>query len=483
MTAIADRATAAPALSPRRARQAVALVLSASFVVLADVTIVNLATPVIERDLHATVSDVELAVSGYQIAYGMLLVSGGRLGDIFGRRALFIVGFAGFVLASLACGLSTSVGQLIAFRFLQGAAAGLLSPQVLATIQIVLPPSRRANAFAALGAVLSAATLLGPLISALVISGNLGGESWRPIFWINVPIGVVALILARWLVPAVRGERRRRIDAVGTVLLTATWGALLVPLTTGRQAGWPAWAWLCLAAAPLLAAAFVLSQRSAARRGLDPLVPPALWRDRAFPPGVALCMLLFSGIVGFFLYLSIVLQSGYQLSILLTGIATIPSAVGTLASSAIGARQVRRWGAGRTVTIGSLICAAGFASMAIPLALVHDASLAAWIAPSQFVTGAGFGMVIVALLDLVLAGIRGEDAGTASGLLTSAQVIGGGLGVVAMGLLFSTAVTGDVARAAPAALNSGLARGVGLEAVVFVASAWLVRRLPARERP
>ncbi len=484
MTAVVTADAYGAGYSQRRARWAIGLVLCASFVVLADISIVNLAAPVIQKNLGASVADLELTVSGYQVAYGAMLVTGGRLGDIFGRRALFCVGFAGFIAASAACGLAESPTQLVAFRVVQGATAGLLSPQVLATIQVMLPPSRRAAAFGALGAVLAAATILGPLISGLIILADFFGASWRPIFLINIPIGVIAIVLAQWLLPGGRDAGAKRVDITGTVLLVALWSALMVPLTIGAHYHWPAWAWVLLAAIPGLAAAFLAGQRRLAGRGGDPIVPPALWRDRAFRTGLVLYLVLFSGIVCFFLYYSIVLETGYGLAALATGISTIASALGTLVLSVLSPKLVRRWGGRRVVTAGALICATGFLTMLVPLLTVTDASLAAWTVPSQLVAGAGFGMVVAPLLSLVLSGIRSSDAGAASGLLTTAQVIGGGLGVVVMGLIFQTQVRGPLTAATPQQLTSGLARGVLFDAAVFLLSALLIQALPApRQAP
>lgn len=484
MTAvITGGATTGNAYSQRRARWTVGLVLCASFVVLADISIVNLAAPVIQKSLGASISDIELTVSGYQLAYGAMLVTGGRLGDIFGRRALFTLGFAGFIAASAACGLAVSPAELIVFRVLQGATAGLLSPQVLATIQVVLPPSRRAAAFGALGAVLSAATILGPVISGLIIMGNFFDASWRPIFLINVPIGVVAIVAARWLLPADRDGGARRVDVTGTVLLVALWTSLMAPLTVGRSTGWPTWAWILLAAVPVLAAAFLTGQRLLATRGRDPILPPELWRDRAFRVGLALYLVLFSGIVCFFLYYSIMLQTGYRLSTLVTGLSTMPSALGTLVTSVLSAKLARRWGGLRVTTIGALTCAAGFLTMLAPLLTVHSASLAAWMAPCQLIAGSGFGLVIAPLLALVLGGIRSSEAGAAAGLLTTSQVIGGGLGVVIMGLIFQSQVPGRLGSATAAQLTSGLSFGVLFDAGAFAVAALLLRALPAPPPP
>jgi MFS family permease len=478
------RSLVAPVQHQRQARLAVCVVLSASFVVLADVSVVNVAAPVIQRDLGASVADLELTVAAYQVAYGALLVTGGRLGDIFGHRTLFMLGFTGFVLASAACGLATTPGQLIAFRVVQGATAGMLSPQVLAIIQTVLPPSRRAAAFAALGAVLCLATILGPLLSGVLIWADLFGTRWRPVFLVNVPVGMVAVALARRLLPAGGTVAGRRVDITGTVLMTALWVALLLPLAVGPRTGWPGWTWLCLLAVPALAAAFCTVQRQLAAAGRDPLIPPGLWRDRAFAAGVPLNLVLFSGIVCFFLYYSIVLQAGQHLSPLLTAASTIPAALGTLALSVLSPKLTRCWPARQVVTAGTLVCSAGFGSMLLPLALVTSPALALWMVPSQLVAGAGFGMVLAPLLGLVLAGVRSTQAGSAAGLLNSAQVIGGGLGVVVMGLVFQTALPGGLAGATAEQLGSGLARGVLYDAVAFAACAALLRALPTpQDRP
>ncbi len=472
------RSLAAPVHNERQARLAVCVVLSASFVVLADVSVVNVAAPVIQRDLGAGVADLELTVAGYQVAYGALLVTGGRLGDIYGHRTLFMLGFTGFVLASAACGLAATPGQLIAFRVAQGATAGLLSPQVLAIIQTVLPPSRRAGAFAALGAVLCLATILGPLLSGVIIWADFLGSAWRPVFLVNVPVGMVAVALARRLLPVGSAVAGRRVDVAGTVLMAAMWVGLLVPLAVGPRAGWPTWTWLSLVAVPALAVAFLAVQRQLAAAGRDPLVPPAVWHDRAFAAGLPLNLVLFSGIVCFFLYYSIVLQAGHHLSALLAAASTVPAALGTLVLSVLSPRLTRRWPARQVVTAGTLICSAGFLSMLLPLALVTDSALALWMVPSQLVAGAGFGMVMAPLLDLVLAGVRTGQAGAAAGLLNTAQVIGGGLGVVVMGLIFQTAIPGGLAGATAGQLGSGLARGVLFDAAAFAACAGLLRALP-----
>jgi MFS family permease len=282
--------------SRRAAKLTVALVLTATFVAYADLSMVNIAAPVLQRQLHANVGDLELMVAGYQIAYAAILVTGGRLADIFGCRRVFTGAFGAFVLTSVACGLATSAGEMIVFRVLQGMSAGLLAPQVVTIIQVVLPPARRAGAFAALGAVISIASTIGPLLAGFLIWADVLGLSWRPIFLINVPVGIVAIALGVRLIPTLTGQRAKRLDIPGSVIVAALLVALMVPLTLGQLYDWPGWAWLSLAAVPVLGALFVMSQRWLERRARDPVLPAVLWRDKAFRAGFLIYFVVFSGV-------------------------------------------------------------------------------------------------------------------------------------------------------------------------------------------
>lgn len=456
--------------SERAAKLTVALVLTATFVAYADLGMVNIAAPTLQRQLHANVGDLELMVAGYQIAYAGILVTGGRLADIFGCRRVFIGAFGAFVLTSAACGLATSAGEMIAFRVLQGMSAGLLAPQVVTIIQVVLPPARRAGAFAALGAVISIASAIGPLLAGFLIWADVLGLGWRPIFLINVPIGIAAIGLALRLVPTLTGQRARRLDIPGSLIVAAALIALMVPLTLGQLYGWPAWAWLSLGAVPVLGALFAMSQRWLERRARDPLLPAVLWRDKAFRTGFVLYFLAFSGVVAFFFYYSILIQSGYHITPLWLAVTVIPFGTATGISSTISGRMIRRFEGWRVLAAGAALCGLGFLSMLVPITQVASGDVAVWMIPSQLVAGAGLGLLIAPLLGAVLAGIKTSEAGAASGLLSMAQVIGGALGVGLMGLLFQSSLARGVTAATAAELRSGLARSVIFNPVVLALS-------------
>ncbi|HEV2635625.1 MAG TPA: MFS transporter [Actinocrinis sp.] len=462
----------------RLAKRAVWLVLSATFVVSADISIVAVAAPPIQRGLHAGVADIELTVAAYQIAYSAFLITGGRLGDIFGRRALFTWGFAAFVLTSAACGLATSPGQLVLFRLVQGAAAAMLSPQVLATIQIVLPPERRAGAFAAQGAMLSLAAVIGPVFAGLLYYGNVLGLSWRPIFLVNVPLGLVAIWLGRRYIPTLRSPSAKRLDLAGSGLVVLTLVALMAPLSLGPQYGWPLWTWLSLAATPVFAFAFLRLQQAEERRGRDPLLPGGLWQDRAFRTGVVLFLLVFSGVVAFFLYYFTLLQSGYGVSTLWAAVTTVPAGIGTISSSVTAGRLVRRYGGRRVAVAGALVAGTGSLSMFLPVVLVSDPSLALWTIPSQLLLGSGIGLLFSPLLSVVLAGIRSSSAGAAAGLLVTAQITGGALGVGGTGLLFQSRLHGSVDDATRGQLSSGMVHAMLYNPVAFTLTLLLILILP-----
>ena len=485
---VADSAPAAtsPAsavLDARRAKRAVWLVLSATFVVSADISIVAVAAPPIQRGLHASVADIELTVAAYQIAYSALLITGGRLGDLFGRRALFLWGFAGFVATSAACGLATTPGELVAFRALQGVTAAMLSPQVLATIQLVLPPERRPAAFAAQSAMLSLATVIGPVLAGLLYYGNILGLSWRPIFLVNVPLGLAAIWLGREYIPSLRSSSAKRLDPLGTVLVVLTLAAVTAPLSLGPQYGWPLWCWLSLAASPVLALAFLRLQHVEERRGQAPLLPPDLWRDRAFRTGVALFLVVFSGVVAFFLYYFILLQNGYGVSTLWAAVTTVPVGIGTIALSVAAGRLIRRWGGRRVSMVGATIAALGSLSMFLPIALVSNPSVADWTIPSQLVLGSGLGLLFAPLFTVVLAGIRSSSVGAASGLLVTAQITGGALGVAGTGLLFQSRLHGSVDQATAGQLSSGLVHALLYNPIAFSVSLLIIYILPKPPKP
>ncbi|QXJ21394.1 MFS transporter [Actinomadura graeca] len=476
---------AAPA-SPRllaAERRAAALVLGAAFMLLADTSIVNVAIPSIQRDIGATVPDVQLVVAGYVVAYAVTLITGGRLGDLFGRRRMFVIGAVSFTLASLACGLAQSPIALILGRVWQGLSASVLYPQVIATLHIAVAAERRGRAFALLGAVVSCATIAGPVIAGLIIAADLAGTGWRPIFLINIPVGVVLIALAPRMVPPHKGTRLR-LDYAGSLTVVLLLVALLVPLTVGRDRGWPLWGWLLLLCAPVLLAAFFWLEAALERRGRSPLLRPGLWADPVFRLGLALYLVYFSGVVPFFLYYSLTLQYGLGYGALATAAAMAPYAVGSTVTSLSSARIVARLDAPPAILAGCVISAAGSVLM---IATIEGSGsgrhLGPLMTPAMLVTGLGLGMVLGPLLNFVLARVRDDDSGAVAGLLSTAQQIGSSLGVAVIGLAFFRGFHGDLTTLGYPALRTDMALGLLVVVTAFLLATglvWLVaRRGPA----
>src|SRR5215471_15778750 len=256
---------------PRRWLTPIILLLAA-FMNLLDVSIVNIAIPSIQRDLNASYADVQWALAGYTLAYALVLITGGRLGDAFGRKRLFLIGVAGFTVMSALCGAAQSPGELIAFRVVQGAMGGIMIPQVLAVIQVMFPPAERIKALAGFGVTAGLGTVSGPLLGGLLIQGNLLGLDWRPIFLINVPVGIVTIAASVVLVRESRAPNPPKLDPVGVALISAALLLLLYPLVQGRQLGWPAWTFASMAASAPVFALFIWWERIKARTDGSPLV-------------------------------------------------------------------------------------------------------------------------------------------------------------------------------------------------------------------
>ena len=262
-------------------------VLIGAFLPMTDFFIVNVALPTIDRDLHASAGMLQLVVAGYAIGYALLLVVGGRLGDAVGRKRLFLIGMAAFTVTSLACGIAPGIGVLVAARVLQGAASAMMLPQVLSTIQATTSGQARARALGCYGATGGIASVAGQLLGGLLVSADIGGLGWRPIFLVNVPIGIVGLAMTVRLVPDTRSEDPAPVDVRGTLLLGVATLSLLIPLTEGRSLGWPPWTFVLLIAAPVAAVAFVRAEQALEDRGGVPLVPVSLLRVPEHAPGPA----------------------------------------------------------------------------------------------------------------------------------------------------------------------------------------------------
>ncbi|MFG2285456.1 MFS transporter [Streptomyces sp. NPDC048595] len=432
----------APADTPRQHPAAAALtplglltVLLGAALPLIDFFIVNVALPTIDHDLHAGAAMLEMVVAGYGVAYATLLVLGGRLGDTIGRRRLFLWGLAAFGVTSLACGLAPDAGTLVGARVAQGAAAALLLPQVLATIQATTTGKRRAKAVSLYGGTAGVSSAVGQVLGGLLVSADLAGTGWRAVFLVNVPIAAAAWLLAARTVPETRSPRPTRADVPGTVLLATTLITLLLPLTEGRAAGWPLWSWALLAVFPFSGAAFLYVERRAERAGRTPLVPPSLLRIPSVNSGLAVIVPFSLGFGGFMFVVAVALQTGLHYGPFAAGLSLAPLCVTFFLASLAGPRLVRRFGR-RVVIAGSLIQGIGLIALALTVHTSWPGTSVAGLAPSMAVLGFGQGMVLPVLLRIVLSELPVAQAGVGGGVMVTTQQSGLALGVATLGTLF-----------------------------------------------
>jgi EmrB/QacA subfamily drug resistance transporter len=455
---LAPPASQGESADPRR-WLTLAILLLAAFMNLLDVSIVNIAIPSIQRNLHASYSDVQWALAGYTLAYALVLITGGRLGDTFGRKRLFLIGVTGFTVMSALCGAAQSPGMLIASRVVQGAMGAIMVPQVLSVIQVTFPPAERIKALAGFGVTAGLGTVSGPLLGGLLIQHNLFGLDWRPIFLINVPVGIVAAAASVVLVRESRAPRPPKLDPVGVGLISAALLLLLYPLVEGRQLGWPAWTFASMAASVPVLALFAGYERVKQRRDGSPLVPPGLFRDRGFSVGMGISVMFFLGIASFGLVLTLFLQLGLGFTPLHAGLTFLPFSAGVLVSSAAASRLAPRFGRGVTMA-GALIMAAAMAGV---IAAVHryGAAVTTWeLVPALVAAGLGLGAVIAPLADIVLARVPKQDAGSASGVFNTALQVGNSIGIALIGVIFFGLLGSQSASAATAVapqLRTGLA--------------------------
>jgi EmrB/QacA subfamily drug resistance transporter len=412
-----------------------AIVLSATFVQLLDVSIVSIAIPPIQTDLGASFGELELVVGGYLLTFACALLVGGRLGDVYGPRRPFLVGMAGFTAASALCGFAPGPATLVVARLLQGLSSGLMFPQVLSVIQATFPPERRSRAYGIYGATLGIASILGPLVGGLLIEADLFGTGWRMIFLVNLPVGLAAVVLGVLLLPRSRGQGLRRMDPIGAMLATFGLLLLVLPLTIGRDRGWPWWTVLMLVAGLATLVGFALHQRSRSRRGAAPLIPWTLLGQRSFTVGLLTNLVFFLGIAPFFFYFLIYLETGAGFSALQAGLITLPVAVTAAIASAVSGRLALRLGRGG-LAAGCLLLGTGMTLLIVTLRQA-GARPSAWsFLPALVLAGAGLGLFAALIIAVVLAGIRAPDAGAASGALATVQQAGGAIGVAVVGVVF-----------------------------------------------
>lgn len=488
------RHRAEPAV-PRRSWYALGVLLAGMFMALLDATIVNVALPTIRTSLDASESTLAWIVSGYALAFGVALIPAGRVGDRFGHKWVFFAGLAVFTLASLLCGLARDDLELVLARVLQGLAGGTFVPAVTATIQLLFRGPVRGKAFAIMGAVIGVSTALGPIIGGLIIEAFGDENGWRLVFWVNLPIGLLALVAAVVLLPGrsethageVRAATGTGLDWGGLLLLATGLVALLVPLIEGQDRGWPPWTYASMVSGVLLLLGFGAWEVRTAAGGGSPLVPPKLFAHPAFTGGVVLAMVYFGAFTSIFFTISLLWQAGLGNSALDTGLVSIPFAIGSIVGSAQSNRFAMRLG--RTVlVVGAGMVAVGLVWVWLLFVLSSAASLSHWdlLAP-LFVGGLGSGLFIAPNTAFIVATVEPREAGAASGVIAVVQRLGAAIGIAVIGsVLFGTL---DVRGPGPEALGTAFlhsaAAAMGVSAALSVVALALVFALPKQvaERP
>jgi EmrB/QacA subfamily drug resistance transporter len=438
-----DASGAAPA--DRRTWVAAVVLMVAALMDLLDGTVVNVALPTIRTDLGAGATALEWVVSGYMLAFAATLVTAGRLGDLYGRRRLFLVGVASFGVASLLSGLAQTPGQLVAARILQGVAAALVAPQVLASFRAMFTGPQRVSAFGMYGAVAGLAAALGVILGGLLTQADVLGLGWRAVFLVNVPVAAAVLVAAVAVVPETRDERSGRLDVLGALGLGAALAAVVYTLLEGRSLGWPAWVVALGVAGCVGLVVLVVTEPRRTARGSAPLLQPRLFARPAFSAGIAVQLVFSLAMQGFVLGLMLWLQAGQHWSPLHAGVTLVFFSVGAILTAPVAGRLAVRWGRG-VLVVGALLMAVGFLLTARPS--WDTGAVGSWaLAPGLLVAGAGLGLLVVPLVAVVLAAVPAGTAGGASGIFSTAQQLGGALGVAVIGGVFFAHLesTGDLA--------------------------------------
>lgn len=456
----------------RMARLPLLVMLSGIFMVVLDFFIVNVALPSIEQQLHAPHSVLQWVVAGYGLATAAGLITGGRLGDLYGRKRMFMLGMLLFAAASAACGMASTGAGLVAARVVQGLAGALLQPQVLAILSVTYTGHARARAFAAYGMTLGLAATLGQLVGGVLIEWNLAGLGWRNCFLINVPVGAVALLLAtRGLPHDAPTHTGHRLDMVGTFLASAAAVALVWPLVEGPTAGWPDWALWTMASSLAFLAALAVHLRRSDRRGRDPLVSWALLRNRQFTAGLLTVLAFYAGNASLYFVLALYLQQGLGLAPLASGLVFTVLALGFFATSLAAPRLANALG-GAPISRGALLLMLGHGLQWLVVSHAAKPGELAWGLPVLLVQGAGLGMVMAPLASAVLAGLPAHQVGAASGVLSTIQQVGNALGVALIGLVFYRVLPASGMASAFSAALGYLAGSALLVAVIR----WLGQR-------
>ncbi|MHA7984256.1 MFS transporter [Rathayibacter sp. CAU 1779] len=417
----------------KRAWWALVVLLAGMAMALLDTSIVNVALQTIRTSLDADEATLSWVISGYALAFGLLLIPAGRFGDRFGHKWIFIVGVAVFTLASVWCGFAQSSTELVVARVVQGIGGGIYVPAVASLIQLMFPPRIRGRAFGVMGAVIGISTALGPLVGGLLIQAFGETEGWRSIFFVNAPIGVLTVIAAFLLVPRGAEGKRLSTDVVGLLLAIAGLVALLVPLIEGEDQGWPLWTWLSLAGGIVLLVLFAFWERHVATTKTEPLVPPHLFSHPQFTGGVLLAFVYFAAFTSIFFTISLLWQAGLQHTALESGLVSLPFSIGSIVGAALSDPFAQRLGR-NVLSLGTGLVALGLITLWLIFWLAPTQDLVNWdLLPPLLVAGFGSGLFIAPNARFIVATVDNSEAGAASGVIQTMQRIGSAVGIAIIG--------------------------------------------------
>lgn len=431
------------------------LIVALAFVMdLLDSTIVNIAIPSIQENLGASYATIQWLIAGYSLTFATMLITAGRMGDVFGYKKLFLWGVGGFTLTSLAAGLAWNSEVLIIARLLQGVAAALMVPQVMSLMQILYKPSERTQVMGIFGALAGVAASLGPVVGGLLIHWDIAGLDWRPIFLINIPIGIFALWAGSKFLPDGKSPHPLKLDITGTLIIILAMTLLIFPLIEGRDLDWPAWTFVMMLASVPMLALFAWWQFKKDKKDHSPLVVPALLRTPTFIKGLIINLTFEGAMLGFFLPFTLILQVGLGYEVVKAALTGIPTAIGISVTMAVFSQKI-------IPKLGRYALSLGVVLMAVGLLVLQwfiersGLNTTPWeFIPGLLITGAGMAMIMAPIFAVVLTDVDPKHAGSASGVLSAVQQLGGAIGVALIGVFFfgqlSSSAVASFDEAAPA---------------------------------
>ncbi len=436
----------AATFTPKQKKLALLIVAFAFVMDLLDSTIVNIAIPSIQGNLGASYAAIQWLIAGYSLTFALLLITGGRMGDVFGYKKVFMFGVAGFTLASLLAGIASNVEFLVGARLFQGSMAALMVPQVMSLMQVMFKPKERAGVMGLFGMLGGLSAALGPIIGGLLIEWNLFGLDWRPIFLINLPVGIFALIAGWKFLPNGKSVHPLHLDIKGTLLIIVALSLLIFPLIEGRELDWPIWTIVMLAAAVPALGLFAWYEIRKDRRDKSALIVPSLFRVRTFSTGLLLNIIVQSVMIGYFLTITLVMQVGLGYDVLKAALTGVPTAVGmTVGFVVLGQKLVMKFGRS-VIGIGAGVY--GAALLYAAWVVTHfGLDTTPWhLAPGLLVLGVGMSLIMIPIFSAALQDVDAGHAGSASGILNAVQQVGAAVGVAVIGVIFFGQLSNGAAK-------------------------------------